>query len=245
MRPFICVTAGTLDSDEVRRDFVNSAYLQMIVENGGIPLIVALRTLASDDLQRIVSSVQGVLITGGPDVDPYLYAEEPEVGIGRFDPVRDAREVALVRLAVASSRPVLGICRGLQVVNVAFGGSLRQDIASDPNCTVDHYQKSPRSVCTHSVMFKAGCISELCAASRVRVNSFHHQAVKRVGEDLLVSGLAADGVVESIEHAGRCRPWQLRRDNYVVAVQWHLEEIWHHPSMRSIVQEFVQTCKGD
>lgn len=245
MRPFICVTAGTLDSDGVLRDFVNSAYLQMIVDNGGIPVVVAVRSLASDDLQRIIDSVQGVLMTGGPDVDPYLYGEEPEVGMGWFDPVRDEREVELVRLAVASSKPVLGICRGLQVVNVAFGGSLRQDLLSDPDCTVNHQQRSPRSVCTHSVTFEAGCMSELCGAPTVRVNSFHHQAIKRIGEGLIVTGRAVDGVVESIEHIGRCKPWHLRRHDYVVAVQWHLEEIWQHPTMRPIIQEFVQTCKGD
>lgn len=245
MKPLICVTAGGLDRGGPELDFVNTAYLRMVTENRGIPVIAPCRMLSPDDLERIVDACDGLIVTGGPDIDPDIYGEEPFKGIGSFDPSRDAAEIALVKLAVAHRRPVLGICRGMQVVNVAFGGSLIQDIRSESDYAVDHYQRSARSICTHGVTFEDSCIRDLCKTDSVRVNSFHHQAVKKVGDGLVITGRAADGIAESLEHSLRCKAWDLIPDYYVVAVQWHLEEVWDQQHMRPIISEFIQTCKGD
>jgi putative glutamine amidotransferase len=160
-----------------------------------------------------------LLLSGGTDVDPKIFGEVPHTALGRIDGPRDPFELTLAREAVRRDVPVLGICRGLQVLNVALGGTLIQDIPSDVEGALVHDTGDDRVVIGHDVVIESDSrLSQLLSTSRVGVNSFHHQAAKRLGEGLTVSATSPDdGVVEGLE---------MRERKFVVAVQWHPENFW-------------------
>jgi putative glutamine amidotransferase len=167
---------------------------------------------------EVLEVLDGLVLSGGEDVDPVHYGQEPHPTVkDNIDPLRDAQELALFRLAQARGVPVLAICRGIQLVNVALGGTLWQDLPTDSPEGLPHQQTDGRTARTHPVEISPGSrLARALGASRVEVNSFHHQSIRDLAPGLVVSARAPDGEIEGVESAEGA-PWLL-------AVQWHPEE---------------------
>ena len=211
MRPRIALTTsrGTVDHNSV--ELVNRAFVDAVVHAGGMPFV--LPVLDRGDAEDALAAADGLLLTGGGDVEPARYGAPPAPEIFSVDPERDAFEVALVLAALRVGLPVLGICRGCQVVNVAMGGSLVQHI---PTLTGrDHCEKQRDSQPVHEVDVTPGSLlASVLGATDIDVNSLHHQAVDRVGVGLQAVAWSDDGVVEGIEAVIPAR---------LIGVQWHPE----------------------
>jgi putative glutamine amidotransferase len=213
-------------------------YATAVVEAGGLPLLpppLQHTPDADDVLDQLIADVDALLITGGGhDVDPRLYGEAPLPECGDALPERTDLELALLRRAEARDLPVLGICGGLQVLNVARGGTLWQDLPTQRPGDVAHTMKGPKTRAAHDVVVAAGSrlaaiTGHAGAALPLGVNSTHHQAVKDLGRGLVVSAVAGDGIVEAVEDPGR---------RFVLGVQWHPEampEAPHQALYRALV----------
>lgn len=212
-------------------------YLESVHRVGGETLEVQL----TDRPEEIVKRVDGVLFTGGSDVDPALYGEAPHPTFSASEPGRDKFEAELAKLAVEANVAVLAICRGMQIVNVAFGGTLVQDIASMVNGDVGHAVPEPtKFTIAHDVWISKG--SRLSAIMRdqleegdtCHVNSRHHQAVKQVAPGWDVSATAPDGVVEAFERPDRA---------YCLGVQWHPENFYRTGEFRALFESFIEAAR--
>ena len=239
MRPLIGITCdfdpGTGREAKVpgrRLHLLYDHYVQAIVDSGGVPLL--LPTLAGRESPVAYAEIlHGLLIPGSPaDVDPALYGEEPHPRLGPVNPGRTAFEISMVHLARQRRLPVLGICGGAQVLNVAFGGSLYQDIPSQVAKAYKHTGAPERA---HTVDIAPGTrLSAILGLREMRVNSLHHQAVKAPGQGLAVSASARDGVVEAIEVSDA---------DFVLGVQWHPEQLFpDDEASRRVFSAFVQAA---
>ncbi len=191
-------------------------YVNAVIRAGGVPVVIPV-TDDKELLSTILERVDAVIMTGGEDIDPLKwYGEQPIPQLGEVAPKRDAFDIALIRLAVAKGLPLLGICRGEQLLNVAFGGTLYQDLPSQyKGYSVNHRQKAPGQYGTHSVYIEKGSLLyKLVGLDSVAVNTFHHQAVKDLAPGFRVTARSKDGVVEAIEKVGSTR---------VYGVQFHPE----------------------
>ena len=191
-------------------------YVESVRRAGGDPWALS---HAADPPEAAVRACAGLLLTGGVDVDPALYGEPRHATVTEVDAARDEYEMVLVRAAVAADLPILAICRGLQLMNVAMGGSLIQDVPSQVGTAVAHQVPDPKDAVAHDVSVATGSrLAALMGAAvvggRLAVNSRHHQAAGRVADGFVVTSMAPDGVVESLE---------LPRARFCVAVQWHPE----------------------
>jgi putative glutamine amidotransferase len=217
-RPVIAVspdiTESTPETPLVRYE-LKVAYADAVLRAGGLPIVVPY----SDDrqvIEQFLDRVSGVLITGGAfDVPPDAYGETPREGLGKLRPERTRFETALIKVAMARHLPVLGICGGMQLLNVALGGSLFQDIARELPNARPHQQNHDRTQPLHPIEVKDGTLLADCLGKgQVMVNSTHHQSVNRLGTNVVASATAPDGVIEAIE--AKEYPW-------AVGVQWHPE----------------------
>jgi putative glutamine amidotransferase len=214
----------------LERAYVNHDYVQAITGAGAVPVLLPV----IDDEPGIaeqIKLVDGILLTGGYDVNPLYYNEEPCAGLGFILPEVDKHQLAAAKLAAALGKPMLGICRGMQVLNVAFGGTLYQDILETPN-SIRHVQNAQRHVAGHTVSIVADTVLDgIFGKAAIRTNSFHHQAVKELAPGFIVGARAADGVIEAMEKPG---------DLFTLAVQWHPEMMaGKSPDMRKLFQKFV------
>ena len=215
-----------------------SDYVESIRRAGGEPVEVL---PGSEQVEHILSRVDGLMLTGGGDVDPNLYGEEQHTTFEAAESGRDAFEIELSRAAVARGIPFLAICRGMQVLNVAMGGTLIQDIPSEVQGALDHSIREPRHHIAHEVWVAKGSqLSTLLAdhmedGETCHVNSRHHQSVKQVAPGFVVSAVAPDGVIEAIE-----RP----ASRWCIGVQWHPENFWRTGEFRSLFEEFVKAAEG-
>ena len=216
-RPLVVITATSrretpADPERVR---LNAAYVDAVARAGGIP-VVAPPTNAGD-AAALLDAADALLLTGGEDVEPARFDAAPHPALGRVTPARDAWELALVTVAKQRGLPTLAVCRGIQVLNVALGGTLLQDIPSEHPGALAHDQAAPRTERTHAVTFAAGSRLAGIFGATGSVNSMHHQAVARVAPGLTVTAVAPDGIVEGVEWTGD--PW------WAVGIQWHPEEL--------------------
>ncbi|MCW2276699.1 gamma-glutamyl-gamma-aminobutyrate hydrolase family protein [Heliophilum fasciatum] len=210
-RPRILI-APSFDGE---RMILRGPYWRSLVAAGvlGWPIHIA----STQECEYYVEQAHGLLLSGGGDLDPARYGQQPHAALGEVDPQRDALEFALIRLALQQGMPILGICRGLQVLNVACGGTLIQDIPKQRPQALRHQQKAPRWHPSHSIHVEAGSRLQACYPEGSGwVNSFHHQAVDQVGAGLKVAARAGDGMIEAIEGLG---------ESFVLAVQWHPEDL--------------------
>lgn len=237
--PLIGVGLALTVGEYPERAYVNLAYLRAIEQAGGVPVPLA-PGLEPATLEALWQHVDGLLLTGGWDVDPARYGQARHPKTENVSATRDAIEVGLVGRALDERVPFFGICRGLQVLNVALGGSLVQDIADDVDTNLAHSQKEPRDVATHEVRVAAGSrLNTIVGAHELSVNSMHHQAIGRVGDGLREVAWATDGVVEGVE-LGDVRD----ETRFVVAVQWHPEElVGHDPAARALFTALVDAAR--
>jgi putative glutamine amidotransferase len=222
LRPLlpVAVTATTESIRDVLRVRANAAYTAAALSGGVRPYI--LPVLGPDDADAMLEGMSGLILTGGEDVDPLHYHSAPHPALGEVHAGRDAFELALVRAARARGLPTLAICRGLQVANVALGGTLVQDIPTEWPDALPHANDSARADRTHPVRVAAGSrLASALGASELTINSMHHQAVRQVGGGLVAVAHAPDGVVEGLEWQGD--------DWWMVGVQWHPEELTGSP----------------
>lgn len=197
-----------------KKGSIGRQYVQAVLRAGGIPVVLASDTTAQY-LHSVVSRLDGVLLTGGEDVAPSYYGEDAVEQLGKVDTVRDVLELSVARLAANRNIPVLGICRGLQVMNIAFGGTLYQDLPSQHGGDVIHHRVSASQRSVHSVaVVKPSKLHEILLVDSMAVNSSHHQAVKKVATGARVAALSSDGVIEAIDF------YPARR---AMGVQWHPE----------------------
>lgn len=217
------------------RDFVRTTYINAIVAAGGIPLLLA----NVDESLDLLSHCHGLLLTGGGDADPNLFgALDQGTEWSGVVPERDRSELAFLSLANRSDMPVFGICRGVQILAVGFGGTLIQDIPrARPDTPLKHSQDGPRGQLTHAVHVVEGSrVAEIVGIADFEVNSFHHQAIDRVPDGWQISAEAPDGVIEAIEHPG---------ERFLMGVQWHPEDLVVHQEPASrLFQKFVDACRA-
>lgn len=191
------------------------SYPAAVERSHALPVVLAPVDLGLVD--ALVQRLAGLVVSGGPDLHPRAYGEEPDPALGPTEPELDEFELALVRAADARGLPILGICRGAQILNVARGGTLVQDLPTAVGTSVHHRQTDPGRLRTHNVRIAPGSrAAEVLGGRRHAVNSFHHQAVERLGEGLAASAWAPDGTVEAVEDASR---------DFVLGVQWHAESL--------------------
>jgi putative glutamine amidotransferase len=217
-RPVIALTPDVADGTELSpfsKAELKASYTDAVVRAGGLPIILPV----TDDqsmVEAYLDRVAGVVVTGGAfDVPPSLYGEASREGLGPLKPQRTEFELMVIKTALAKQLPLLGICGGMQLLNVAYGGTLIQDIAREMPSARLHEQKHVRTQPQHPVEVKEGSVLADCVGKgQLMVNSTHHQAIKTLGAGLLASAHAPDGIIEAIEHRG---------PGFVVGVQWHPE----------------------
>lgn len=213
-------------------------YLESVRRAGGEPIEVVVGT---DDPEQIVARVDGLVLTGGGDVDPQLYGEAPHATFQAAEPGRDAFEIALARAAVTRGIPLLAICRGMQVLNVAMGGTLFQDIPSQVPGAVHHAVPQPRAGNAHEVWVASGSKLQALLSDHMEdgetchVNSRHHQSVKQVAKGFEVTATSPDGVIEAMEQPDA---------PFCVAVQWHPENFWRTGEFRELFEGLVQAASA-
>ncbi len=212
----------------------DSPYFKALVAAGARPEEVELLT-ASDSRRVRTEDFDGILFAGGEDVDPALYGEEKKYDNVHVNRARDDFEFSLLDRARTHNLPVFGICRGLQMINVKFGGTLYQDLEKDKSSEIEHKQPGSRSETTHTVtVTEPESIIGTIIRGSCRVNSMHHQVIDQVGRGLKVTTYSEDGFVEAVEAA----------DGYpLLAVQWHPEEIADRPEQGKIFEHFVARCR--
>lgn len=214
------------------RSFSNGLlYSQCIAQAGAVSLAIAPVTENIPLLKDLVASADGVLIQGGGDIDPLRYGEPQRVqSLYGIEKNHDELELALVRETVSQDKPLLAICRGAQVLNVALGGSLYQDLTEMPLDSLNHWNSF------HTVLLDDGCrIAKSMGTRRPRTcHSWHHQALREIAADLCVVGRTTDGVVEAVEHTKR---------RWIVGVQWHPEaNASTEPEQQGIFNNFIRAC---
>lgn len=210
------------------------AYVTAVEAAGGLPILLPYLESPAG-VSELLGMLDGVLLCGGSDLDPSHYGEPGHPAAENVVPRRDAFEMAVARAVLARDVPVLGICRGVQSLNVAAGGSLHPDIPSCLPGTLNHRDGTPLTDLVHPVRIEPGSrLAGMCGATLVQVNSWHHQAVRDVARGFRVSATAPDGVIEAIESDTH---------RFAVGVQWHPERIWERePASRSLFAEFVAAC---
>ncbi|MCL2565126.1 MAG: gamma-glutamyl-gamma-aminobutyrate hydrolase family protein [Defluviitaleaceae bacterium] len=232
---YLVFTSELFHSSESYR--INKSYLEAVKENGGLPLPIPILE-DPEHLKTYIDMCDALLIPGGADVDPMYFDEDPHQKLGVVQPDMDKYEIALLNLAFERKMPVLGICRGEQVINVAKGGTLYQDIsATYEKESILHQQRYRTNIALHKIKVeKNSLLYEILGSEDVRTNTMHHQSVKALGKDLVVSAVAPDGIIEAIEST----------DKTVIGVQWHPELLIHTQSeMNNLFKHFIQKMAMD
>jgi len=214
----------------------NRPYAEAVLQAGGLPVLIP-NDPSDNDLDLLLTRLDGVLFTGGYDIDPACYGHPPHPEIEKPDAERDRVEIYLVRAMVQSSRPFFGICRGCQVINVALGGNLYEHLPEQlpGNLHLENHAK-PRDHLAHAIHVQPGSrLAAILPAGESWVNSLHHQGVRDIASGLRVTATAPDGLVEAFELPGH---------PFALAVQWHPEELQAQESMRSLFGAFIQACQG-
>lgn len=232
MKPVIGITTDVTTDD---KQILGNDYVQAVIRAGGLPFIIPVGL--ESDVDQIAELLDGLLLSGGADINPILFNEEPHADLGEVSPARDSSELELVGKMLAADKPILGICRGLQVMNVAVGGTLYQDLhKQNEGPILQHVQKAPRAHASHFVQLtKGSLLEELAGSEQIRVNSYHHQSLKDVAPVFNVTGRASDGIVESVESTDK---------KFVLGVQWHPELLASKGDAVSlrIFERFISEC---
>jgi len=212
-------------------------YPEGITAAGGIPVILSILN-RDEDIEAIAERLDGFVFSGGQDVDPRHYGEALLKYSGEIYPPRDQLELRLLRAVMDRDKPIFGVCRGLQLINVALGGTLYQDINKQVKreLSIQHFQQNNYEFPVHEVIVeKNSRLYEIIGTETIRVNSMHHQAIARLAPQLIATAISGDGLVEAVE---------IRDLSFGLAVQWHPEFLWQQDdSTLKILQAFVAACR--
>ncbi len=236
-RPIIGVLGNRIPNEGrlfhgMERDYVNHDYVEAIEHCGGDPCIIPV-TDTSDTMIRLLDIVDGILLTGGYDIHPSYYKEDPLPSLEYTDQHIDAMQIAFAQEVFQRKIPVLAICRGAQLVNVMAGGTLFQDTKMFSGQTLQHMQNAKRGEAAHSLSIKKGSRLHAIFGKQVRVNSFHHVCIHDVGKNLLITATASDGIPEAIESSDP--------DYFALGVQWHPEMMFTTTkTMRPLFSAFIE-----
>lgn len=232
MRPVIGITAN-FDEEKLAAT-AQMTYVNSVLAAGGKPVLIPV--MADEVADEMMSVIDGILFPGGVDVDPQLFNERPSIHLGRVNPLLDALEMNMAKRALAQGMPILGIGRGCQLVTVAAGGTLVQDIATQIGGAMKHQQVAPRWFASHEAVFDDGSlVARLHGARHLRVNSFHHQSMKNPGDSFTVVGRAMDGVAEAAES----------RKGFRLLLQWNPEGMWERdPVYLEPFKALVRAAQG-
>jgi putative glutamine amidotransferase len=253
-RAFVGISVS-VHVERAGEQYINDSYVEAVYHADCVPFIIAVPDAALKGsyeaiADKVTEGLGGLLLSGGCDVDARCYGEENLPFNGSFMEERDLFEIALCRSAVRRKKPIFGICRGEQVLNVAMGGTLYQDIErQNPDRTIlMHNQKAPTHACSHSVKIEPDSLirrimmEESGPILPIDVNSFHHQAVKTVAPGFKVTAAASDGIIEAIEPVSAenfCHP-------FTIGLQWHPERMWkYHKSAARLFSAFAEACGGN
>jgi len=233
-RPLIALTMGYRQEGTMYR--IRTAYVSALESAGGLVVALPHTEVAASTPGRILDAVQGLVLAGGTDIDPIWYGEEPRAPHKMIDPIRDAFEIALCREAMDRDMPVLAICRGIQVLNVAAGGTLHQDVSDQRGSILRHVQDAPRWHPTHTVSVRPHTrLAEILDLEECRVNSFHHQTLRDIAPGFTKCASASDGTIEAIENPTA---------RFAIGVQWHPEDLAQRLELwRGFFKHFVWVCE--
>lgn len=238
MKPVIGISTNylTVESGKflgMERVYVNKDYVDAVIKSGGIPLLLP----PVDDSQTVVETVSlcnGFILSGGGDINPLFFNCPPHPQLGDVHTQLDYAQLSLAKEILKQKKPLLAICRGTQLLNVALGGSLYQDLSEIGTPVMQHSQIAPRADNIHEIFIKDNSrLSELFG-NKIMVNSFHHQSIWETGKGLQITAQTADGVIEAVE---------LPDYPFVVGVQWHPEmQLTQSDEMLSLFQSFIASC---
>ena len=231
-KPIIGITAA--HCDEELKSFPRALYVEAVKDAGGQPIILP-PIATTEDAKAIIALLDGLILTGGGDISPIQLGEDPLRGIGDCRPDRDISEILLAQRALEMDLPLLGICKGIQVLAVAAGGKIYQDIIRQCPESMDHKMKAPRNFPWHEVNLQESKLQALLGKKKIAVNSVHHQAVSEVPEGFVISGIANDGIIESIEK---------KEALFCMGVQWHPEVMREDENSQKIFQEFIEAGRN-
>ena len=233
MKPIIGVLA---EIDNEMNTRVQNPYIYAIEASGGIPILLPY-TGDCETVEHLVDICDGFFFTGGVDIDPKRYGEDARESVRDIQEYRDEFEFRVFQSVIKTSKPILAICRGAQLVNIAFGGTLYQDIPSEVQTKISHRQTEPKFSPSHEVRIIVDTpLHKMMRAERIKANSFHHQAIKTLGKGLEIMAVADDGIIEAVySSAGQ----------YIRAYQWHPERLYETDTEnRMIFEDFVRACKS-
>ena len=234
----VCTTFRQDEETPLPKIALTAAYVDAVLKAGGMPVMLP-SGLAEDDVAAVLAAVDGVMLPGGGDVHPSFYQEPLSEQIIQVDLARDQIETTIVRIAVERRLPLLGICRGLQVLNVALGGTLWADVLSQKPGRIAHDfdQTYPRQYRAHSVEVEQGSLlAQVLGCTETAVNSLHHQGIKALAPDLRSTAIAPDGLIEGVEIPGH---------PFAVGVQWHPEWLVDESvPMMNLFNRFVQAARN-
>lgn len=232
MGPVIGITLPY--ENERDRYFLPRAYAASIEAAGGMPIL--LTNLKEPEINNILTHLDGILLTGGSDVDPRYFGEEPLPQTGEITPDRDEFEIKLSKLVLKRNIPILAICRGIQVLNIAAGGTIYQDINTQCIKPIKHNQNAPRWYDSHEISIgKNTKLYDILGIDNLRVNSFHHQAIKNTAKNFIINAKSSDGIIEGIESVVH---------KFALGVQWHPECMWErNPKMLHLFKGFIDIAE--
>lgn len=241
MGPIIAIPAQqTLGKEEDgHASACRQVYIDTILQAGGTPIIIPLG-LSPHEWQKIYQISDGIFLSGGSDIDPTLYNEQPHPKLGKLIEERDRIESWLVKQAFKDNKPLLGICRGIQIINVALGGSLFQDLPDQFKSKIPHSSngKNKWTELAHTIEIKADSkLAKILGTTHCAINSLHHQAVKELANQLTITANSPDGLIEAVEGLNK---------SFFIGVQWHPEALWQkiNPQWLQLFTAFIEASKS-
>jgi putative glutamine amidotransferase len=234
MKPMIGVTPS-IDSN-TGQHFINKDNMDVLVQAGANPVILPYQHNVAI-IEQLSEMLDGLYLTGGNDIDPTLFNEEPHPKLGVIDPMRDSYELSLIKKMLTKNKPILAVCRGIQILNIALGGDMYQDIyAQIDRPLLQHSQRAPAAHGSHYVDIVGGSLfSQIVRKDRIKVNSRHHQANRNPGKGVIFSGFSSDGIAEVMES---------EQHDFVLGVQWHPENMAVNgdETSKKLYDRFVKAC---
>lgn len=235
-KPIIGITASYVKQNEMSEGiYVHQDYDRAIIRAGGVPLVLPVTD--KEIIDEYIKICDGIIFSGGEDIVPKFFGQEPIKALGTTYEARDEAEMYMLHEAMKHDKPIFGVCRGIQLINVALGGTLIQDIPSEMETSVKHMQENSRQKPSHKVSIdETSLLFDVLHENQVDVNSLHHQNIDKLGEGLVATAFSVeDQLIEAVEHETYKK---------LMAVQWHPESLsYTHENMQRLFERFVEQCK--